>query len=122
MACGPWQAASLLQRSQAVAPFDFEDAKAPLGELSSEDWARLLLEGSGLLQNSTAAAVEGVKANKHGDLIIFLSSLATNLGTVIVVLTLLGLLRWAVPRVYGEGKSYFGWISASWSRCGTAFG
>ena len=101
------------------------------GSLSQRDWAKLLLEGTGgtghkylvkedkldpsallYLQNSTnstnstksAASVEGVSMNKHGDLVIFLSSLGTNCGTVLIAFLMLALLKWLLPTVFKRAR------------------
>ena len=96
------------------------------GSLTQKDWAKLLLQGrheylvedkldpSALLylQNSTnstnstksAASVEGVSMNKHGDLVIFLSSLGTNCGTVLIAFLMLALLKWLLPTVFKRAR------------------
>ena len=120
----------LLQSSRFTRPLpDFEDAR-----VDPSQWAQLLLtsshediRGLELLasenKTSSAAAVEGVSANKAGDLVIFLSSLGTNIATVLFALLLLATLRRALPLVFSrsgssessEGKGFFSWICESWS-------
>ena len=98
--------------------FQVDDVYVYRGSLSQKDWAKLLLQGRHeylvedkldpsellYLQNSTnstsAASVEGVSMNKHGDLVIFLSSLGTNCGTVVIAFLMLALLKWLLPTVF----------------------
>lgn len=99
--------------------------------LSEKEWAKLLLQGSvqsnmgdvddlhppldytlhpevlltlqNTSANQSAAAVEGVSMNKHGDLVIFLSFLGTNGATVIIALLMISLLKRLLPAVFKRG-------------------
>ncbi|CAK9023214.1 unnamed protein product [Durusdinium trenchii] len=151
-----WKARGLLQSSARIA--DFEDATVD----SSKEWARQLVQSAhsshqledfeagqvtrgfaGLsLENSTAAAVEGVSANKSGDLVVFLSSLSTNVFTVLLAFFILSVLRQVLPRSFSrtssrdrdtnkgsvdggngsplpqatrQGQGFFSWIGHSWT-------
>ena len=105
--------------------FQVDDVYDYRGSLTQKDWAKLLLQGRHeylvedkldpsellYLQNSTnstnstaAASVEGVSMNKHGDLVIFLSSLGTNCGTVVIAFLMLALMKWLLPTVFKRAR------------------
>eukprot|EP00930_Biecheleria_cincta_P000945 TRINITY_DN102127_c0_g1_i1.p1 TRINITY_DN102127_c0_g1~~TRINITY_DN102127_c0_g1_i1.p1 ORF type:complete len:841 (-),score=166.57 TRINITY_DN102127_c0_g1_i1:9-2465(-) len=56
---------------------------------------------------SNAAALEGVKANAHGDLVAFLSALGVNCGMVLFGILVISILRRQVPTMYQYRRRNF---------------